>query len=312
MGRRPRKFGKRTYKDNRDWVKTNEEYVIRGTFYLDFSFRDNWDKELKKMNQGKRGGQYLFPDSFIKWLAVWHQLVDYRGLEGISRKLAELGFIPYFEDYSTAWYRIHDFVPSIKLPTSKKLNISTDGTGMRGGNGGRYLEMKYGKKGRGKYIVVTITVDSKRKKLLDIEAHVEGKGPSEPEVAIEHGKRLIENGYSIPKFNGDGKFDTNDVFEFWGENGTKCAIPIRKGAKIRLTKSKHRKREIRKWRKWCYKKWRERKEYGDRLAVEAENSGVKREFGENLVSRRDDSMCAEAIQKFVFYDFLKDYGAGRV
>ena len=39
---------------------------------------------------------------------------------------------------------------------------------------------------------------------------------------------------------------------------------------------------------------------------------MKRRFGENLVSRRDDSMCAEAIQKFVFYDFLKNYDAGGV
>ncbi len=28
------------------------------------------------------------------------------GLEGISRKLTELGVIPYFEDYSTAWHKI--------------------------------------------------------------------------------------------------------------------------------------------------------------------------------------------------------------
>jgi len=44
------------------------------------------------------------------------------------------------------------------------------------------------------------------------------------------------------------------------------------------------------------------------LAVEGENSAVKRTFGENLASRLENSMCAEAIQKFVFYDFLKDYG----
>ena len=128
------------------------------------------------MNEGKRGGQYLFPGSFMHWLAVWHQLVNYRGLEGISRKLAELKVIPYFEDFSTAWHRIHSFTPDIKLSASNDLNISGDGTGMRAGNSGRYLEMKYGKKGRGKYIVVVITVDSERKKLLAINAHVEGKG----------------------------------------------------------------------------------------------------------------------------------------
>ena len=233
-------------------------------------------------------------------------------MEGISRKLAELRVIPYFEDFSTAWHRIHNFIPDIKLPTFKELNISTDGTGMRARNSGRYLEMKYGKKGRDRYVVVVLTVDSRRKKLLEIDAHIEGHGLTEPDIGVEHGKKLIEAGYKVNKFNGDGAHDTNDTFEFWGNNGTKCAIPIRKGAKIRLTKSKYRKREIRKWRKWGYRKWRDKRQYGDRLSVEGENSCVKRTFGENLVSKLENSMCAEAIQKFVFYDFLKDYGKSRM
>lgn len=308
MTKRPKKFGKRKYKDNRDWKKYNEELIVRWTFFLDFSFVENWNKELERMNRGKRGGQYLFPDSFMHWLAVWHQLVTYRGLEGIPRKLAELGLIPYYENFSTAWHRIHDYVPDIKLPNFKILNPSTDGTGMRARNSGKYLEMKYGEKGRDRYVVVVLTVDAKRKKLLKIDAHVEGKGSSEPEIAVEHGKRLLAEGYEINKFNGDGAHDTNETFDFWGSNRIKTAIPPRNNAKIRRTKSKYRKREIRKYRKWGYKKWRKRRSYGDRLASEGENSCVKRTFGENLVSRLEDSLCAEAIQRFVFYDFLKDYG----
>ncbi|EQD80893.1 transposase, IS4 family protein, partial [mine drainage metagenome] len=129
MTRRPKSFGKRIYKDNRDWKRYNEELVVRWTFFLDFSFVEDWDKELEKMNRGKRGGQYLFPDSFMHWLAIWHQLVNYRGLEGIARKLSELQLIPYYEDFSTAWHRIHNFTPEIKLPAFKKLNVSGDGTG---------------------------------------------------------------------------------------------------------------------------------------------------------------------------------------
>lgn len=312
MTRRPKSFGKRTYKDHRDWKRYNEELVVRWAFFLDFSFVDNWDKELTRMNKGKRGGQYLFPDSFMRWLAVWHQLVNYRGLEGVARKLVDIGAIPYYEDFSTAWHRIHDYVPEIKLPNFKTLNPSTDGTGMRARNGGRYLEMKYGRKGKDKYIVVVLTTDAKRKKLLGIDAHVEGEGPSEPEVAIAHGKKLIEEGYAIEKYNGDGAHDTNEIFDFWGSRGVRIAVPPRSNAKIRLTKSKYRKREIRKYRKWKYKKWRRARKYGDRLSSECENSCVKRTFGENLTSRLESSLCAEAIQKFVFYDFLKDYGKSKM
>ncbi len=144
---------------------------------------------------------------------------------------------------------------------------------------------------------------------MRVEAHVEGKGPSEPQVAIKHGKELIGRGYEIDKFNGDGKYDTNDTFEFWRKHKTRCAIPPRSNAKIWSTRCNWRRHEIRKFRKWGYKKWRTAREYGDRLAVEGENSGVKREFGEDLRSRNDDSMCAEAVQKFWAYDMLKTYGA---
>ncbi len=178
MTRRPKKYEKRRYKDNRDWVKTNEQYVVRGTFYLDFGFSENWDTELAQMNEGKHGGQYKFPDSFIKWQAVWHQWVDYRGLEGISRSLEKLGVIPYSEDYSTAWYRIHGYVPSIKLPQYKELNIATDGTGCKRSG---YMQFKYGtKRTRGKYVMVVITVDTKRKKLLKVDVHIEGEATRNP------------------------------------------------------------------------------------------------------------------------------------
>ncbi|MEM3905569.1 MAG: hypothetical protein QXZ17_01675 [Nitrososphaerota archaeon] len=40
-------------------------------------------------------------------MAVWHQLVDYRGLGGIGRMLKKYKLIPYFGDYTTLWNRIH-------------------------------------------------------------------------------------------------------------------------------------------------------------------------------------------------------------
>ncbi len=163
MTRRPNKYGKRRYKDRRDWRKYNEELVVRGTFYLDFSFAESCDAELKEMNDGKRGGQYRYPDSFMQYLSVWHQWMDYRGLEGVARALEKQKIIPGSADYSTAWHRIHDFVPEISLPSYKELNLATDGTGARAKNSGRYLELKYGRKGRDRYIVVIITVDVRHK-----------------------------------------------------------------------------------------------------------------------------------------------------
>ena len=155
-----------------------------------------------------------------------------------------------------------------------------------------------------------MTVDVKHKKLLDVDAYVEGGGPSEQEAAMKHAGNLMDEGYQVVKFSGDGRFDTNDMFDFWDRYRVKCAISPRANAKIRLTRSERRKHEIRMFRRWRYRKWRRLRGYGDRLAVEAENSAVKREFGESLVSKRGDCMVAEAVQRFWAYDLLKSYGAG--
>ena len=75
----------------------------------------NRDEELDKMNEGKKGRPYEFPESFIKIQAVWHQWVDYRGLEGIARSLEKLCLIPYHDDYTTIWQRVHGMRPLINF-----------------------------------------------------------------------------------------------------------------------------------------------------------------------------------------------------
>jgi len=289
----------------RGWHEYNEELVVRGKFYLDFDFVDNWKRDLERMNEGKVGRPFKFPDGFVKWQAVWHQWIDYRGLERIARRFREKNIIPQFDDYTTIWYRVSKFAPEIKLPTGKELEIGTDGTGMRMANGGVYREFKYGKKkGRKKYVVVTITADVKRKKLLDFDVHIEGEGDSEPKSAIKHMKKLRKAGNKIKKFHGDGKFDTNDMFDNLGD--AKSAIKIRKNAKLLHTKSERRKREIRKYRKLGYKRWAKKTKYGNRWpATEGIFSAVKRKFGENLVSKKKESLINEAAQRFWVYHALQ-------
>ena len=146
--------------------------VVRGEFCLDFDFVDNWGKELKRMNDGKVGKPFSFPDSFMKWQAIWHQWVDYRGLEGIARKLAKFGLIPEYDDYTTIWHRIHNLKPEIELPDYDELEIGCDGSGLKTNNAGQYRIYKYGERTRKKHLVVIITGDVRHKKLLDIEAYV--------------------------------------------------------------------------------------------------------------------------------------------
>ena len=53
---------------------------------------------------------------------------------------------------------------------------------------------------RKKYLVVVITADVRKRKLLRVEVHIQGEGPSEAEVAQKHIKEAYKEGYKIGKF----------------------------------------------------------------------------------------------------------------
>jgi hypothetical protein len=49
-----RRWGKK-YVDRRKWREYNESLVRRGEVLLDFDMLDEWEEELKKMNQSREG-----------------------------------------------------------------------------------------------------------------------------------------------------------------------------------------------------------------------------------------------------------------
>ena len=299
--------------DKRDWKKYNEQLVIRGEFYLDLTFREEWFMELEKLNHSKKGGQFKFPGSLMKWLTVWKQLVDYRGLEGITRKLHQIGLIPGYPDYTTIWTRVHELVPEISLPSFSIAEIGTDGTGLKTRNAGEYRVFKYGDRDarQKKHLVVVITADVRRKKLLCVDVRIEGKGYTEASIALQHISSITEKGITIKRFYGDGAYDQSSVFNKLHSIGAKPVVKIRKNASADWYKkgSKHRNREVREYKNLGYERWSSLNYYGMRWpGTEGIFSAVKRKFGENTVSRSDEGLLAEGYQRFWAYDEIKNYG----
>jgi len=224
--------------DKRNWKSYNEELVVRGEFLLPIDMFDNWYEELDKMNEGKKGRPYEFPESFIKIQAVWHQQwVDYRGLEGIASSLERLCLIPYHDDYTTIWHRVHGMRPEIKLLTYE-VEAGSDGTGFKTGNAGEYRTYVYGNLRR-KYVKVIITEDVRTKKLLAVDVKI-GE-VSEPKVAAKHIELLKEKGIKLKKFYGDGAYDTNEIFNVIGD--AESAIKIRKNATTYRCRGSMRRRQ---------------------------------------------------------------------
>ncbi|MHB1917013.1 MAG: IS5 family transposase [Thermoplasmata archaeon] len=307
------------YQDHRDWPRYNESLVVRGEFYLDLGQFGTWDQELATMNRGKRGGRYLIPESFVRWLVIWKQLIDYRGLEGVTRKMAELRLIPTSPDYTTLWHRLHRLTPALKMPKYSELELASDGTGLKTSNAGEYRIFRYGdpEARQKKHLVVVITADVRRKKVIGVEVHIEGKGHSEPQTAARHVRAATARGYRVAKFYGDGAFDTHDMFAVLHETGTEPVVKIRKNAQSRGRHSprgnKHRRKAIREYQAVGYTAWAEQKRYGLRWpGTEGIFSAMKRKYGENVMARSPQGLEAEGYQRVWAYDELREYGEERV
>lgn len=309
-------YGKRWGKkfiDKRDWKKTNEDYVVRGEFLLDFDWVKSWDKELIEMNKGKRGHPYEFPESLIKVQAVWNQWVNVRGVEGITRKLVEAAQLPDYNDYSTINRRVNKINTSFTLPKQKFVSASTDGSGMKMNQAGEYKYDKYGRKKKKKWIKVTITANPYTKDLLDIDVHIEGQGPSEPDIAMKHLNKLWDLGYDVDKFWGDGSFDVLELFNLLGQHETEIAIPPRENASKNANGSMTRLREVFEFQTQDWEDWSRDKMYGLRwVGTEGIFSSVKRIFGEKTRAKKIENMFHDIKRRFWAYETMRKYAKSKL
>ncbi|MBI5347455.1 MAG: IS5 family transposase [Candidatus Aenigmarchaeota archaeon] len=298
------RWGKR-FKDNRNWVKYNEELVVRGEFLLDLEWVMSWDSELEEMNREKVGAKYQYPESLIKLQAVWYQWIDYRGIEGITRKLVEIAKLPAFNDYTTINRRVNRLDVEFEFPKDKNICVSSDRSGMKFENSGEYRARMYEK--RRKFLAVTIIANPLTGELFECDVSLEGTQLSEPEIAEWNMKILMHRGYHIHKFFGDGSFDAHDLFSFCEENKIETAIKIRKTAVFTEYNTK-RDRELEEYKKLGYKKWAKKKQYGKRwCGTETIFSAVKRKCGEETRSHIIKNALNEARRKFWAYDWMKSY-----
>ncbi|MEM3543909.1 MAG: hypothetical protein QXF07_02715 [Candidatus Micrarchaeia archaeon] len=141
---------------------------------------------------------------------MWHQLVDYRGLKRIGRMLTKYKFIPYFGEYTTLWNRIHKI--KIKIIPENKEVIESDETGLKTSNAEEYKQFKYEDRNAKNYLVVIITADVKKKKLLHLE-HIQGEGQLESKVPEKLIKEANENLYKIKNFIKIQYINTNNMFD---------------------------------------------------------------------------------------------------
>ena len=301
----------------RNWNFINEAGVVRGEFFLELDWVQNWHKELEEMNAGKVGSPYEFPESMIQLQAFWHQFFSYRTVEGITRKVVSFSQLPKYNDFSTINRRVNNGL--YEIPKSDKVNIeaATDGSGMKMTLSGEYLEDKHGKKSkRKKYIKVIVTGDVNEKDVLKVEVSLEGEGKSEPDCAMDHMKELMDEGKNIKSFFGDGGLDKHELFDFCDYYRINPIIKLPENAVIDPgggNGSWRRSVEVRKYKEKGYEGWARKNRYGKRWpGTEGIFSAVKGIFGEDVRAKEIGNMCTEVRIKFWAYQNMKRYAEKKV
>ena len=158
-----------------NWKNYNESLVKRGEILLDFDVIDNWNSELEKMNKGKEGRKFEYPDSFIKllgYMRVYFHL-PYRQTEGIVRAHAA-NTLPSIPHYSRICRRINrlnikislddDDDDKFSLQHDDYFVIAIDSTGIKVSNRGEWIRHKWNVK-RG-YLKIHVAVDIKKNPII--------------------------------------------------------------------------------------------------------------------------------------------------
>lgn len=294
-----------------NWSEYNESLVKRGEMLFDSGFLQNWRAELKKMNKGKEGPHYRYPNSLISLLAIVHAyLLPYRQLEGFLRmmsihikKLKEV--VP---DFTTIWWRVErmkiNLDPNIN-PEKNDIVIAVDSTGIKVTNRGEWILDKWKNKKRMRkgFIKIHVAVDIKTKKIVSMSVTKED---------VYDGKMLkelvddVSKKHSIKKVLADGSYDSKDNFRYLDKLNIVPVIKVRKNSSVKNnTICIPRKLSVIQQLD-DIKRWKKRHGYGMRWMAESAFSSIKRTFGEHVSSAKWNNIVNELMLKASIYNLFMD------
>ena len=295
-----------------NWNKYNESLVKRGEILLDFDVIDNWDSELEKMNKGKEGRKFVYPDSFIKllgYMRVYFHL-PYRQTEGVVRKHAS-NTLPSVPDYSNISRRINRL--NIKISSDNvdddKSNlqhddyfvIAIDSTGIKVTNRGEWIRHKWNIK-RG-YLKIHLAVDIKKKRIISLEVTSEQVHDGKVLPILIDDITIMQNKI-VDSIIADGAYDNNKNFQILSFKGINPAIKVRKNSRCRKNNHYLRNKTVR-IQKNNLQNWKISVNYGQRWIAETVFSCIKRMFGEYVTAIKFENMIKEMILKASLYNWFQ-------
>ena len=270
---------------------------------------NNWNTELKEMNQGKIGEPFHYPNTFLLLLgyAKTYFHLPFRQTEGIVQGHAK-GKLPSIPDYTTINRRINKLDIQVKVDNKSKefkdgyIIIAIDSTGIKVTNRGQWMRDKWHIKNKKGYLKIHVAVNVKTKKILSIKVTDEHVHDSKALPGLVNDVIKSDSMISIGKLFADGAYEGNNIFRYLGDNGILPCIKVRKNARVRWKKGNILRNLSVLAQRNDLQKWKDSVSYGKRWIVETVFSSIKRTFGEYVYSVKLKNMIQEMMLKASLYN----------
>ena len=154
--------------DKRNWVRYNENLVQRGEILLRVDLLKNWKQEVAKMNEGKKGRPFAYPNIMMLLYGMMRASfqLPYRQLEGFARSLGKLLDMPA-PAYSTFSIRLPK-IPMALMPRvdkEKPVVLTVDSSGVKLTQKGQWLFHPHERK---QFVKIHVTIDVDTKQVIKV------------------------------------------------------------------------------------------------------------------------------------------------
>jgi len=279
----------------RNWKKVNKKYREEGFLYFSFDFLRTWKREISILNTKKRGGQYRYPDSLIRFCSTLKIVfgVGYRQMDGLLQSIKQFIPIEQTPDYTTIYRRFNrlglDLISSL-ADVKDGQTIALDSTGIKLYQSGEWIREKHKK--RKPFLKLHVAVNVKTKQAT--ASVMTEDNVSDGEMT----QKLIEKSQEyapIKEVLGDGAYDRYKIWYYVTNKNVKPVIRLRKDAIPNGLNP--RACAVRERDRIGVEEWKQIHNYGKRWLVEIWYSSFKRRFGEHCSARKEQTIRQELLFK---------------
>ena len=296
-----------------DWPSYNRSLVRRGEILFSYDFLDTWGYELERMNEGKKGKPFKFPDSFILVIGYirYSFHLPYRQTEGIIKATGKrLSANP--PSYGQICKRINRLNIEIKRDKLDDDNddiiVSIDSTGIKVTNRGQWMDEKWNTQNRKGYLKIHVAVDIKTKEILALEVTDEkvhdGRMLKKLVDHVLDSSSSESNMAKVKSVLADGAYDSDATFQYLENKRIKPGIKVRKNSIISCKNNSFSNKQVIPQSK-DFLKWKKKRKYGCRWMAETAFSSIKRTFGEQVSATRFQNMVKEIMIKVSLYNLFR-------